>query len=90
MAFLPDTNVWISLLKNPGGKLEARVQSQPVSEIFLCSVVKAELWHGAEKYGNRERRRCATTPKSGTTWKFKAGFWGPATSRSRPSPGLTG
>jgi len=25
MAFLPDTNVWISLLKNPGGKLEARV-----------------------------------------------------------------
>jgi hypothetical protein len=37
--------VWISLLKNPGGKLEAKVQSQPVSEIFLCSVVKAELWH---------------------------------------------
>jgi tRNA(fMet)-specific endonuclease VapC len=59
MAFLPDTNVWISLLKNPGGKLEARVQSQPVSEIFLCSVVKAELWHGAEKYGHRERRRRA-------------------------------
>ena len=59
MAFLPDTNVWISLLKNPGGKLEAKVQSQPVSEIFLCSVVKAELWHGAKKYGNRERRQRA-------------------------------
>ena len=59
MAFLPDTNVWISLLKNPGGQLEAKVQSQPVSNIFLCSVVKAELWHGAEKYGNRERRRLA-------------------------------
>ena len=59
MAFLPDTNIWISLLKNPGGKLEAMVQSQPVPEIFLCSVVKAELWHGAEKYGNRERRRHA-------------------------------
>jgi len=59
MAFLPDTNVWISLLKNPGGHLEAKVQSQLVSEIFLCSVVKAELWHGAEKYGNRERRRFA-------------------------------
>jgi tRNA(fMet)-specific endonuclease VapC len=56
MAFLPDTNVWISLLKNPGGNLDARVRSQPVTDIFLCAVVKAELWHGAEKYGNRERR----------------------------------
>ena len=56
MAFLPDTNVWISLLKNPGGKLAAKVQSQPVADILLCAVVKAELWHGAEKYGNRERR----------------------------------
>jgi tRNA(fMet)-specific endonuclease VapC len=25
-------------------------------EIFLCSVVKAELWHGAEKYAGREAR----------------------------------
>jgi tRNA(fMet)-specific endonuclease VapC len=56
MPFLPDTNLWISLLKNPGGKLDAKVCSQPVSEILLCAVVKAELWHGAEKYGNRERR----------------------------------
>ena len=23
---------------------------------MLCSVVKAELWHGAHKYGNRESR----------------------------------
>jgi predicted nucleic acid-binding protein len=53
MAFLPDTNVWISLLKNPGGKLEARFRSQPAHDILLCAVVKAELWHGAEKYGNR-------------------------------------
>jgi tRNA(fMet)-specific endonuclease VapC len=59
MAFLPDTNAWITLLKNPGGHLEAKVQLQLVSDIFLCSVVKAELWHGAEKYGNRERRRLA-------------------------------
>ena len=59
MAFLPDTNLWISLLKNPGGKLDAKVRSQPVPDILLCAVVKAELWHGAEKYGNRERRRLA-------------------------------
>jgi tRNA(fMet)-specific endonuclease VapC len=59
MAFLPDTNLWISLLKNPGGKLDAKVRSQPVADLVLCAVVKAELWHGAEKYGNRERRRRA-------------------------------
>jgi tRNA(fMet)-specific endonuclease VapC len=28
-------------------------------DILLCSVVKAELWRGAEKCGNRERRRRA-------------------------------
>ncbi len=59
MAFLPDTNLWISLLKNPGGKLDAMVQSEPAPDILLCAVVKAELWHGAEMYGNRERRRLA-------------------------------
>ena len=56
MPWLPDTNVWISLLKNPGGDLEARVRTHATSDIFMCSIVKAELWHGAEKYGNRERR----------------------------------
>lgn len=56
MPWLLDTNVWISVLKHPGGALDARVRSQPTHEILLCSVVKAELWHGAEKYGNRERR----------------------------------
>jgi tRNA(fMet)-specific endonuclease VapC len=56
MPFLPDTNVWIYLLKNPGGPLDAQVRSRATADIFLCSVVKAELWHGAEKYGNRERR----------------------------------
>ena len=48
MPFLPDTNVWISLLKNPGGKLAMKVQAQSISDVFLCSVVKAELWHGAQ------------------------------------------
>ena len=42
MPFLPDTNVWISLLKNPGGKLVVKVQAQSISDVFLCSVVKAE------------------------------------------------
>jgi len=59
MAFLPDTNVWICLLKNPGGQLEAKLRSRRVSDVLFCAIVKAELWHGAEKYGNRERRRRA-------------------------------
>jgi tRNA(fMet)-specific endonuclease VapC len=59
MPFLPDTNIWILLLKHPGGLLEQRFRAQATRDIFLCSVVKAELWHGAEKYGDRERRHCA-------------------------------
>lgn len=59
MPFLPDTNVWISILKNPEGKLDARVREQPTADVFLCAVVKAELWHGAEKYALRERRFAA-------------------------------
>jgi tRNA(fMet)-specific endonuclease VapC len=59
MPFLPDTNIWIWVLKNPGGQLETRIQAHPIVDIFLCSVVKAELWHGAEKYGNRLRRQHA-------------------------------
>jgi len=79
MAFLPDTNVWITLLKQPGGKLDAKVRAQAIPDILLCAIVKAELWHGAEKYGNRERRRRATTPRFGIKWKSKAAFWDPTT-----------
>ena len=56
MPWLPDTNIWIRLLKQPGGRLEEIVLSHPPDEILLCSVVKAELWHGAKKYGRTARR----------------------------------
>lgn len=56
MAWLPDTNVWIQVLKNPGGSLEQKILSHPPDQICLCSVVKAELWHGAHKYANTARR----------------------------------
>lgn len=56
MAWLLDTNAWIQHLKNPGGPIERRLKHLPPSDILLCSVVKAELWHGAHKYGRRERR----------------------------------
>ncbi len=59
MAWLLDTNAWISFLKpgQPAGKAIAdRLAALQESEILLCSLVKAELWHGAEKFGNRESR----------------------------------
>ncbi len=64
MAFLPDTNVWISLLKNPGGKLEARVQSQAVSEIFLCAVVKVHFVSFVFSAANSTTRLPRHAPKN--------------------------
>ncbi len=59
MAWLLDTNAWIQHLKNPGGPVEQRLNRVSPSEILLCAVVKAELWHGAHKYERRERRLVA-------------------------------
>src|SRR4051794_5917045 len=56
MPFLLDTNSWIFYLKNPSGILGNKLASVSPLEIRLCSVVKAELLHGAEKYGNRIQR----------------------------------
>ena len=59
MAWLLDTNAWISFLKpgQPAGwAIAGRLAALQPNEIRLCSIVKAELWHGAEKYGNREAR----------------------------------
>ncbi len=59
MAWLLDTNAWILHLKNPGGPIELRLSRLTPSDILLCSVVKAELWHGAHRYERRERRLLA-------------------------------
>jgi tRNA(fMet)-specific endonuclease VapC len=56
MAWLLDTNAWIQILKKPGGSIEQTVVRHPPHEILLCSVVKAELWHGAHKYQRRDQR----------------------------------
>jgi tRNA(fMet)-specific endonuclease VapC len=56
MAWLLDTNAWIVYLKAPQTPVRARLEKTQPSEVLLCSVVKAELLHGAEKYGNRARR----------------------------------
>ena len=64
MAWLLDTNAWISFLKpgQPAGKAIAdRLAALQEGEILLSSVVKAELWHGAEKHTNREARLAKLT-----------------------------
>lgn len=55
--YLPDTNVWIHYLKDPTGELARSIAKRSAEQIVTCSVVRAELLHGAEKYGNRDRRR---------------------------------
>lgn len=47
--FLPDTNAWIRFL-NPGdNRVKDHFLSADVLRIWLCSVVKAELFFGAMK-----------------------------------------
>ena len=56
MAYLLDTNVWIDYLKNPDSSIRAKLQTMPSSDVVVCSIVRAELMHGAQKYGNNQRR----------------------------------
>lgn len=56
MAYLFDTNVWIDYLRGVDVRLRSQVRSTPPEEILVCSVVVAELLHGARKYGAAERR----------------------------------
>ena len=55
MRYLLDTNVWIHYLKS-AAPVEERLRQTPARDIAVCSVVWAELLHGARKYGRREER----------------------------------
>ena len=57
MRFLIDTNVWIVYLKNRDTTVRDRLEGTEPSEVAVCSVVRAELLHGACKYGNPDARR---------------------------------
>lgn len=57
MAYLLDTNAWIQYLKSPNSPVEARLRETPVGEVLVCSVVLAELLHGALKYEKRDERQ---------------------------------
>jgi tRNA(fMet)-specific endonuclease VapC len=61
MPFLLDTNAWIVFLKSAQSPIQARLGNLEPADVLLCSVVKAELLHGAQKYGNRERRLAILT-----------------------------
>jgi tRNA(fMet)-specific endonuclease VapC len=47
--YLLDTNTCIRILNASSPALLARQRVTPASQVRLCSVVKAELWLGAEK-----------------------------------------
>jgi tRNA(fMet)-specific endonuclease VapC len=65
MPYLLDTNSWIAYLKQPSSPIRTRLQSLQPGDIVTCSVVRAELLHGAEKYGNRDRRVAAVVQALG-------------------------
>jgi len=52
MRFLLDTNACISYLNNPVSPIRSKMSLLPPSAIFICSVVKAELFYGVLKSGN--------------------------------------
>ena len=49
MSWLLDTNTWIDYLKNPASAVRARLMERKPEEISTCSIVRAELLHGARK-----------------------------------------
>jgi tRNA(fMet)-specific endonuclease VapC len=56
MPWLLDTNAWIQYLKNPGSPVARCLRQHAPPDILTAAVVKAELLHGALKYGVPERR----------------------------------
>ena len=56
MRWLLDTNVWIKVLKPGNFGLVTRLSQCDDDDVVLCSVVKGELWHGANKYANQATR----------------------------------
>jgi tRNA(fMet)-specific endonuclease VapC len=49
MKFLLDTNTCIVYMKGKNLSLKRRLESTLIQDIFVCSVVKAELFYGAMK-----------------------------------------
>jgi tRNA(fMet)-specific endonuclease VapC len=56
MPHLLDTNSWIHYLKHADSPIRTRLEALQPIDVASCSVVRSELLHGAEKYGNRDKR----------------------------------
>lgn len=52
MGYLLDTNVIVRYLNRRSTLIRERLQQVPVKDVFVCSVVKAELFYGANKSNN--------------------------------------
>lgn len=49
MTYLLDTNVCINYLSGRSAKVMQRMRSVPADTIFVCLIIKAELFYGAMK-----------------------------------------
>ena len=49
MIYLLDTNACVEYLRQRSSAVIARIAATPARDIRLCSVVKAELYHGAHR-----------------------------------------
>jgi tRNA(fMet)-specific endonuclease VapC len=56
MRYLLDTNIWIIYLKAVETTVRARLEQTSPTDIATCSVVWAELLHGARKYDDPVQR----------------------------------
>lgn len=59
MRYLLDTNTIIFALKDAQGGSALRIGETAHDDVAICSVVEAELYHGATKYGRPTRRKSA-------------------------------
>lgn len=55
--YLLDTNVIIYYLRDAGSPIAARLKSTPVTDLSVCSVVKAELFFGSAKSAHPTKSR---------------------------------
>lgn len=53
--YLLDTNVCVRYLNGRSLAVKERLQATNVDEIYVCSIVKAELFYGAMRSNNPER-----------------------------------
>ena len=55
MSYLLDTNACIQYLNGTSANLKRKLESRQHEEIYLCAVVRAELFYGAIKSANVSR-----------------------------------